>query len=131
MKLSLILAAATWAQQAAPQAERFSPPIKRDWMRIYSSAPFKEIWSANLSVKDIKKGAPEVLAVAQKVGAALTGPLESFPRSEAGRTQQLSFSMPAKMASTLSRDLSKLGAMGAPIVRPTGEPVPLAEVKDK
>ncbi len=127
---AIALVAALWAQ-AAPEAERFLPTFTQDWTKTYSPAPFKESWSATISVKDLDRGLTAILSAAKDAGASLTGPLESFPRSETEKSQQLSFVVPAAAAAKFFKTLGKIGASSAAIKRPLGESVSAAEVKNK
>lgn len=116
-----------WGRADADLIAAHSP----HWLKIYSLLPYKEHWSLAISVRDIKKDLPRVLAAFSKSGGALIQTLESFPSSPSAGTQQLSYTLSAQSAAKVLKALRKVGDFPAPLVRPAVEPVPLAEVKDK
>lgn len=105
------------------------PPLQ--WLRTYSLAPYKEQWSLDAEVKDLKKDLPKVLKAFEKSGVVLTQPLESFPASKVEGSQQLSLRGSASAGRAALKSFQKLAKVGEPRVRYTAEPVPLPEVKAK
>lgn len=125
----LVLASAA----AAAPAPAFAPPRSGEpyWFKTYSTAPYKELWSAELAVADYARDLPKALTAVEKAGGKLTQPLGNFASSKKDEVQQLSFTLPRRNSDALVKSLRKLGAMGDPLVRAAGAPIPLAEVKKK
>lgn len=105
------------------------PPIH--WFKTYSLSPYREFWSLTLGVNRLDSGVAQVREAFAKEGAQLTQAFEGFPSSATDGTQQLSYKLTGKAAKAVLKRLGKLGALGAPVVRPSMEPVPLDEVKEK
>ncbi len=101
------------------------------WFKTYSTAPYKEYWSADLATPDFAKTLPKVLEAIDKAGGKLTQPLRNFASSKTGETQQLSFAIPLTGAKSLLKVLRRLGDMADPSVRASGAPIPVAEVREK
>lgn len=101
------------------------------WFKTYSTAPYKEYWTAELTVKDFPTTMPKVVDAVAKNGGKLTQPLRNFASSKTDESQQLSFSMPAPGAKALLKSLRTLGKLPDPAVRTTGAPIPVDEVKAK
>lgn len=121
MIAALLLAVALPAA-AAPHAKPY-------WIKNYSMAPYRETWSGELDVKKLDAAVPKVVASVEKYGGRLTQPLKNFAAS--ADEQQLSLIVPLKKSKDLLAAFRKLGACEQPAVRASGEPVPLAEVREK
>lgn len=101
------------------------------WFKTYSTAPYKEIWTGDLALKDFANDLPKVVKAIESNGGALTQPLKDFVSSRKDQSQQLTFSLPRDNARILLKALRKLGEMQDPSVRPMGVPIPLEEVRAK
>lgn len=101
------------------------------WFKVYSTAPYKEIWTGDLALKDFGRDLPKVVKAIEADGGALTQPLGNLVSSKKDQTQQLTFSLPRDRAKALLKALRKLGDMPEPAVRTTGAPIPLDEVRAK
>jgi hypothetical protein len=101
------------------------------WFKTYSTAPYQEIWSGSLALKNFTRDLPEVVKAIGASGGALTQPLGNFVANAKDKTQQLTFSLPKESAPNLLKSLRKLGDMPDPLVRATGAPIPLKEVRAK
>lgn len=101
------------------------------WFKTYSTAPYLEMWTGALALKDFSKDLPGVVKAVEAHGGALTQPLGNFVANSKDKTQQLEFSLPKEHAPALLKDLRKLGDMPDPMVRATGAQIPLEEVRGK
>lgn len=101
------------------------------WLKTYSLSPYKEFWTLRVEVPSLEKDRPKILNIFSKAGARLIQPLESFPSSKIDKTQQLSFKLGLKAAKAALKRLRKVGSFLEPATRPSAEPVPIPEVKDK
>lgn len=101
------------------------------WFKIYSTAPYLEMWTGALALKNFLKDVPSVVKAVEANGGALTQPLGDFVSNAKEQTQQLTFSLPKDRAPALLKALRKLGDMPDPLVRTTGAPIPLEEVRGK
>lgn len=101
------------------------------WFKTYSTAPYMEIWSGSLALKNFSRDLPKVVKAIEASGGALTQPLGNFVANTKDKTQQLAFSLPKDSAPNLLKSLRKLGDMPEPLVRATGAPIPLKEVRAK
>lgn len=126
--LAPLLLSAAACRAAAPAAPR---PGETYWFKTYSTAPYKETWTAELALKDFARDRTKAIAAVEKAGGKLTQPLSNFAFSKTDQTQQLSFAIPRSGARALLKSLRKLGTMADPAVRPVGAPIPLDEVKRK
>ncbi len=99
------------------------------WFKTYSTAPYKEIWTGDLALKDFAGGLKKAVAAIQAGGGVLTQPLSTFVSS--GKSQQISFSLPRKNAPALLKALRRLGDMPEPGKRTMGAPIPIEEVRAK
>jgi hypothetical protein len=106
-------------------------PAPMDWTRIYSLAPYREVWTLTLDVKDFDKGLPKALKVFDDAGVKLTMPLSQFPHGAEQRSQQLSYKLTEKTGRPLLKKLNKIGTAKEPKITHTGEPINLGEVDDK
>ena len=143
--LLLLIAAAAPLRAADPNAKAKSPfpgsgdveskdlvaPAPVDWTRIYSLAPYREVWTLTVDVKDYAKGLPRVLKIFSDAGIKPTLPLEQFPHGADLKSQELSYRLTAKSGAGVLKKLQKAGAVGGPKVTHTGEPINLREVDDK
>ena len=101
------------------------------WFKTYSTAPYQEIWSGTLALKNFTRDVPEVVKAIGAGGGTLTQPLGNFVANAKDKTQQLSFSLPKDRAPNLLKSLRKFGDVPEPLVRVTGTPIPLEEVRAK
>jgi hypothetical protein len=101
------------------------------WFKSYSTAPYKEIWSGELAVKDFAGDLPKVVKAIEANGGKLTEPLKDFVSSRKDQSQQLSFSLPRDNAKALLKSLRQFGEMADPRVGTQGVPIPLEEVRAK
>ena len=101
------------------------------WFKTYSTAPYAEIWTGDLALKNFADGLPKVLKAIEANGGALTQPLGNFVSNTKDQTQQLTFSLPRDNAKALLKALRKLGDMPEPAARTMGVPIPLEEVRAK
>lgn len=101
------------------------------WFKTYSTAPYLEIWTGALALKDFSKDVPNVVKAIEANGGALTQPIGNFVANSKDKTQQLTFSLPKEHAPALLKALRKLGDMPDPMVRIMGAPIPLEEVRSK
>ena len=99
------------------------------WFKFYSTAPYQEIWTGELTLKDYAGGLPQAVAAVAANGGVLTQPLATFVSSP--KSQQLSFSLPRKNAAALLKALRALGDIPEPAARTTGTPIPIQEVRAK
>ena len=106
-----------------------APHPKPYWIKTYSLAPYQETWTGELEVKKLDAALPKIVAAVEKNGGKLTQPLENFIGSV--NEKQLSLSIPQTKAKSLLAALRKLGKSPEPAVRPAGNPLPLAEVREK
>ena len=141
--LAAVLFAA--AASAAPQLELATPSKKAApspqlqgahngapyWFKTYSTAPYKEIWTGALALKDFERDLPKVVRAIEANGGALTQPLANFVSSAKDHTQQIVFSVPRDHAQALIKSLRALGDMPDPAMSRTGESIPLDEVRAK
>ena len=67
----------------------------------------------------------------EKAGSKPTIPVDQMAHSVEARSQQLSYQFPAQTGRESLKNLSKIGAVSGPKVSHTGEPISLAEVKEK
>lgn len=116
MKALLLLAALASAQPpVAPTAPPldFLPARKEpNWLKAYPVTPFREFWTGNLDVKSLDKAVGDIVKAAEKTGASLTQPLNSYVSSE--KSKQLSLSIPQKKAEGFLKALRKLGTLPDP-----------------
>lgn len=119
---AFLLVVGTAAQAAAPRAEPY-------WLKTYSVTPYRETWTAELSVKKLDAALPKIVAAVEKDGGRLVQPLENFVAS--ATEQQLSVIVPLKKSKALLKALRRLGKAADPAVRPHRAPVPLDEVREK
>jgi hypothetical protein len=126
----LVPATATPAPSPAPQLEgaHSGGPY---WFKTYSTAPYKEIWSGDLSLRNFERDLPKAVAAIQGNGGVLTQPLANFVSSRKDKTQQIVFTVPRKSAEALLKSLRALGDLPNPKVQTTGVPIPLDEVRAK
>jgi hypothetical protein len=143
MKALALVVSLTAAASAAPKLEPANAtptpaPMKWGegahsgspyWFKTYSTAPYKEIWTGELALKDFTLGLPKAVAAISASGGALTQPLANFVSGE--KSQQLSFSLPRRNAEALMKALRKLGDMPQPATRVMGAPIPVEEVRAK
>ncbi|HEX4048404.1 MAG TPA: hypothetical protein VH309_11245 [Elusimicrobiota bacterium] len=101
------------------------------WFKVYSTSPYREVWTGDLAMKDYDGDLPKVVKAIEANGGELTQPLANFVSSRRDKSRQLSFSVPRKNAKALLRSLRALGDMPDPSVRALGAPIPLAEVRSK
>jgi hypothetical protein len=101
------------------------------WFKSYSTAPYKEIWSAELTVKNLDAGLPKIVEAIQKNGGVLDQPPSNSASSVTEHTQQLILSVPGKKSKGLVKALRKLGTMFDPTIRPQGAPIPIDEIRSK
>ncbi len=128
--MTIVLLAAFLAS-SAPSAATPAARAGNYWFKTYSTAPFKEFWSAELSVTDFALSMPKVLTAIERAGGKLTQPLRNFASSSKDGFQQLSFALPRAGAKSLLKTLRRLGEMPDPVVRPASAPIPVDEVKAK
>jgi len=127
--IALALCAPAFAEEAVPfNASQLPGPY---WFRVYSTAPYLEIWSAEISVKDFDKDEAKIVAAVEKNGGALTAPLSAFIASRTEHSQQIVFSVPGKKTKAVIKALRKVGEMADPSITPQGSRIPLAEVRAK
>ena len=129
-KTRLEPAAVTLPSSPAPQLQgaHSGEPY---WFKTYSTAPYSEIWTGELALKNFARDLPEVVKAIEANGGALTQPLADFVSSRKDQLQQMSFSLPRKNKKALLKALRKLGVMEDPAVRPMGVPIPIDEVRAK
>jgi hypothetical protein len=130
LMIALALCSSAFADTAVPFGG-YAAPGQPYWFRTYPTAPYREIWSAEILVKDLDASLPMITAAVQKGGGALTQPLERFISSRTDKTQQVTFSVPGKKAKALVKALRKLGDISEPAVSPQGAPIPIDEVHAK
>jgi hypothetical protein len=106
-------------------------PAPVDWTRLYSLAPYREVWTLTVDVKQYDKGLPDVLKIFDDANVKLTIPLTEFPHGAEAKSQQLSYKLTEKIGRGLLKKLQKIGAVTGPKITHAGEPVNLAEVSDK
>lgn len=133
MTRALLVSAAFVLLGAAAPVPSSAPPRPGEpyWFKTYSTAPYKEFWTAELTVKDFPRDLPKALGAIEKAGGKLTQPIGNFAASRKDEVQQLSFTLPLKSAKELLKPLRRLGELAEPHVRAAGAPIPLAEVKTK
>ena len=101
------------------------------WFKTYSTAPYAEIWTGDLALKNFARDLPKVVKAIEANGGALTQPLGNFVSSRKDQSQQIAFSLPRQNAKALLKSLRKMGDMADPAVRPMGVPIPVDEVRAK
>lgn len=106
-----------------------APHARPYWLKIYSLAPYRETWSGEISVKALSAAMPKIVAAVEKGGGRFTQPLANFAGSKT--EQQISLTVPYKKSKALLGALRKIGKAGDPAVRPSGEMIPLDEVRAK
>jgi hypothetical protein len=119
---------ASTAPVAAPasNAPAVKPPY---WLEPYSLAPHQEVWTGRLTVKNLARDLPRVLAAGEKLGAKPAQAIGDFISSPT--SQQLVLLVPRASAPALLKKLRRLGELPAPDERTEGVPLPLAEVRAK
>jgi len=133
----LLAAAASAAPQLAPatatSTATFKPASPGDpyWFKTYSTAPYREIWTGDLALKNFARDMPNVVAAIKADGGTWAQPLSTFVSSRKDQSQQVVFSIPITKAKELVKALRGLGDMSDPAVRVTGAPIPLDEVRAK
>ena len=129
-KPRLVPAVPAPAQAPAPQLEgaHTGNPY---WFKTYSTAPYKEIWTGDLVLKNFASDMPKAVKAIEANGGALTQPLGNLVASKKDSSQQLTFSLPRDNAKALLKALRRLGDMPDPAVRSMGVPIPLDEVRAK
>ena len=60
--------AAVFLAAALNAAAAIAPQSGSYWMKTYSLAPYREIWSGDLSVKKVDAALPKIVAVVEKSG---------------------------------------------------------------
>jgi hypothetical protein len=120
-------------KNAAPPAAQAPVPAPGQpyWFKTYSTAPYSEIWTGDLALKDFSRDLLKAVDAVQKNGGTLTQELKNFVSSTKDPSQQLTFTLPKKNAPALLKALRKLGDMKDPAVRAMGVPIPLDEVRAK
>jgi hypothetical protein len=126
--ISLLLLAGLAAAAPAPAAAPGGTAV--EWLRVYSTAPYQEIWSMRLEVRSLKNDLPKVIAALEKSGAKSSVPLENSVVSNTEGSQQLSFRGTVAQAQAALKGLKKAGKLDAPVVR-GGDKIPLDEIKTK
>ncbi len=101
------------------------------WFKSYSTAPYREIWTGDLALKNFGRDLPKVVKAIEANGGVLTQTLKDFVSSRKDQSQQLSFSLPRDNAKALLKSLRKLGDIPDPRVGAQGVPIPLDEVRAK
>lgn len=102
-----------------------------DWTKTYSLAPYREFWTLEVAVKDYNKDLPKVISLLEKSGAQAVLPPAQSAHGETLKSQQLSYRLPEKSGRDFLKKLGRLGAVGAPRITHSGEPINLAEVDEK
>ncbi|MDE2492109.1 MAG: hypothetical protein KGM24_14770 [Elusimicrobia bacterium] len=126
------LAVSASAASSAPPPEAFNPRSGNPyWLRIYSTAPYKEFWTGELTLKRYARGLPKVIAAIKDAHGELVAPVAEQVGSRRHQVQQLSFSLSKRSAERLLKRLRRLGRLPAPAVRRAGAPIPLDEVNEK
>ena len=127
------LAPASQSTQAAASPRRLTGEHTGDpyWFKTYSTAPYKEIWTGDLALKNFDHDLPNVVREIEGNGGVLTQPLKNFVSNPKERTQQITFSLPRDHAKALIKSLRALGDMPDPSVSPMGVPIPVDEVRAK
>jgi hypothetical protein len=116
------------AASAAPQGARTGTPY---WFKTYSTAPYKEIWTGDLALKNFDNDVPKVVKAIEANGGKLIQPLANFVSNAKAQTQQIVFSLPRDNAKALLKSLRLLGDMKDPAVSQEGVPIPVDEVRAK
>ena len=130
--LLLVLAFPLQVRAAAPAPGSGLPGAGQPyWLKIYSTAPYKEEWTGELDVADLERDLPKAVEKIEKGGGKLVQPLSYFASSRTDRTQQMSFTLSLENAKALLKSLRALGEIAPPAVRPVGAPIPLDEVRRK
>jgi hypothetical protein len=119
------------ALAAAPPADYIPRSEAPYWFKTYSTAPYQEIWTAELVVKNLNADLPKLVSAVEKGGGALTQPLSTFISSKTDHTQQIVFSIPGEKAKLLLKSLRKIGELPEPAVRPLSLRIPIDEVRAK
>lgn len=101
-----------------------------EWLRVYSTAPYTEVWSMRLEVKSIEKDLPKIVEALEKSGAKSSVPLANSAYSSSGGALQLSYRSTVAQAEAAAKKLKKTGKLDEPTVR-KGDRIPLAEIKEK
>jgi len=104
-------------------------PAKPQWLKMYSTIPYRETWTGELAVKKLDAALPKIVAAIEKDGGRLTQPLANFIGSST--EQQLSLIVPLSRSKALLKALRKLGKTAEPAVRPHAPRVPVEEVRGK
>lgn len=127
MRTALLLLLAS-AASAAPAAVPGGTAV--EWLRVYSTAPYQEVWSMRLEVRSMEKDLQKVIDALEKSGAKSSVPLENSAYSKTTGTLQLSYRATVAQAQAVVKTLRKTGKLDAPIVR-GGDKIPLDEIKTK
>jgi hypothetical protein len=123
---------AVFVSAETPPPEAFNPHSGNPyWLRIYSTAPYREFWTGELTLKRYSRSLPKVVAAIKAAHGELVAPVSEQVSSREHESQQLSFSLSKKSAERLLKRLRRLGRLPAPSVRRAGVPIPLAEVNEK
>jgi hypothetical protein len=102
-----------------------------DWLRVYPLAPYREFWTVEVDVKDMKRDLPRVMQAIEKNGGQLIVPLQNAAGSAVSATQQLSYRLTRRQGTAALKALGKVGSFPPPLVRPAGELLPVAEIERK
>lgn len=106
-------------------------PSPTPWLKIYVLQPYREFWSLSVELKDMEKDLPRLQREVEKVGGALTVPIQNLAASPQSRHMQMSWRLPHKSGKPLLKALRKFATVPDPLVRPPAEPIPLSEVQAK
>lgn len=102
-----------------------------DWLRVYPLTPYREDWTMTVEVNDLTKDLPRVMQAIEKSGGQLMVPLQNAAGSATAATQQLSYRLTRKEGTAALKALQKVGRAAPPLIRPTGELLPIVEIDRK
>lgn len=129
--LATLLAGCALAAPVSPQKTTNPSQAAVDWLRIYPMTTYREFWTLEVEVRDLKKDLPRVMQALEQRGGTLAAPLANSAGSVSEGTQQLSYRLTISQAKGALKDLRKLGTFAPPLIRPAGERLPVAEIKTK
>ncbi len=134
--VALLLAAAP--APAATTSTTAVPPVTVqisseviDWLKVYPLAPYHETWTMDIEVKDFDRDFPRVMEAIEKQGGRLAVPLQNSVGSPSEGSRQLVYQLDEKSGKAALKALKKVGKYEPPLIRPSGEKLPIPEISKK
>lgn len=126
-----MLSLSAMAGQTQTQSAPIPAQATMDWLKLYPVSPYREYWTAELEIKSLSADLPRVVSALEKAGGESLVPLANTIVSPSAGTQQLSYRFTKRRAEAALKALRKIGKLPKPRVRPSGDLIPLPEIKKK